>query len=152
MRHWYKNSIHYLKGLVAEVMETDGSAQVVAFSFALGSFIALLPTFGIGVFIALLLLILFPFLHKPGLLVAFVIWNPLVQIPLYSIGIGIGALLFSGLPVVSLDVTLWDQVVSLTRRVFVGSLIVSSTLSVLSYCLVFILIKKLKGKPIILRR
>lgn len=63
----------YIANIRTEILTTDGSARMVAFSFMLGSFLALLPTLGFGVFFGMILLILFPRLHKPGLLAAFMI-------------------------------------------------------------------------------
>lgn len=144
------STLTYLEKIVADVLHTDGSAKRVALSFAIGTFIALLPTFGIGVFVGLLFLLLFPYLHKPALLSAFVVWNPFVQIPLYSLGIAIGAYLYSGMPVVTYDFVLLDQVIALTRRVLIGNLIVTSTLTLLSYAAIFILIRKMKHRPLIM--
>lgn len=121
---------------------------MVAFSFALGTFLALLPTLGFAPFLGLLLLVLVPALHKPALLTAFVVWNPLVQIPLYTLSIAIGSALFSGMPIVSFDIAFLDHVYNLTRRVLVGNLIVTSTLSVVSYFTIFVLIRCAKGRPV----
>lgn len=129
-------------------METDGSAEIVARSFAIGTFIALLPTVGLGFFFTLLLLVYFTSLHKPAALSAFVVWNPLVQVPLYALSAIIGGLIFSGMPVVSYDFAFLDHVVNFTRRVFIGNLIVTTTLTIISYLAVFIAIRRLKHKPV----
>lgn len=138
----------YINHVTDEIMKTEGSAAVVASSFTVGTFFALLPTFGLGIFLALLVLIIFPNLHKPSTLLAFVVWNPLVQIPLYTLSIAIGAFLFSGMPVVSFDFVWIDHVYNVTRRVLVGNLIVTASLSVISYCTIFVIIRKLKGRKI----
>lgn len=148
MKRRWQTPHAYVKNILEEILQTDGSARVVAFSFALGSFIALLPTFGFGPFVGLTLLLLFPKLHKPALLFAFVVWNPIVQVPLYSLSIIIGSYLFSGMPVVSFDFSLLDHAYNLTRRVLVGNVIVSTSLTLISYAFIFILIRTLKGRPV----
>lgn len=148
MKQRIQGSRAYIKRTVDEILTTDGSARMVALSFALGTFLALLPTFGFAVFIGMLLLIAFPRLHKPGLLMAFVLWNPIMQIPLYSLSILIGSHLFSGMPIMSFDFALLDHVYNITRRVLIGNLIVTTVVSLISYCVVFTAIRKAKGRSV----
>ncbi len=140
---------NYVQRIIKDILETDGSAEIVARSFAIGTFVALLPTFGFGFMAAVGLVLVVPVLHKPSVLGAFVVWNPLVQIPLYSLSIWIGTLLFSGLPVVSVDVVFLDHIYNFTRRVFIGNIIVTTTLTIVSYLTIFTLIRRAKGKPLL---
>lgn len=148
MKLRYPQPKSFIERTIEEILQTDGSAAAVASSFALGTLIALLPTIGFGIFLALLLLIVFPSLHKPGLLLAFVVWNPLVQIPLYSFNLALGSVLFSGMPVMSFDIVFLDHAYNLTRRLLIANLIVSSTLAVFSYIIVFATIRRMKGRPV----
>lgn len=141
-------TLAYLDRILDEILLTRGSARNVALSFAIGTFVALLPTLGFGFFFCLLLLILIPRLHKPGMLSAFIVWNPLVQIPLYTLSIYIGTLLFSDLPVMGFEVTFMDHVYNFTRRVLIGNVIVTSVVACISYMVVYILIRAYKNRPL----
>ncbi len=139
---------NHLKAALQRIKNTEGSADRVARSFAVGSFFALLPTFGFGIVFAGLTLLLLNSLNRTAVIAAFVVWNPIVQIPLYLLSFQIGASLFAGAPVLAYNVELLNHVVSLTRRLLVGNLIITTILTSLSYLTVFVLIRTYKRKPI----
>ena len=122
-----------LKQHWAEIFLGDFTPHNVALGLALGTFFALLPTFGFGLVIALGVVFFFPHINKPATIFAFILWNPLSQIPVYLISIELGTILFDGLPVVKYDIEVLNQIHSFTRRFLIAHLIVSTACSFIMY-------------------
>lgn len=121
----------------------DGSVDGIAFGIAVGTFVALLPTFGFSVFIALGLTLLFPQLNKPAVIFALAFWNPIVQIPVYGLSALLGNYLFGSLPVVMYEVEILNQIYNFTRRFLVAHLLVGTGLTLLMYVIGYFTVKRL---------
>ena len=87
-----------IKAYFKEIAETKTTPHSIAGGFALGSFIALLPTMGLGIFIGMMLLLVFTKVNKISMFIAFAIWNPLVLLFLYPIEFTIGNAILSNIP------------------------------------------------------
>lgn len=118
----------------------DMTPFAIALGIALGTFAALLPTFGFSILIAIGLTAILPRVNKPAVLVALAFWNPLVQIPVYALSFEIGSFLFSGTPIVHYNFELLNHLYSFTRRVFVGQLIVAVTFTALAYIITYTIV------------
>lgn len=139
----------HINKAVHAIRNTDGSADLIARSFSIGTFIALLPTFGFGIVIAGLLLLFFASLNRPAIIAAFAVWNPLVQIPLYILSFEIGIILYGNAPVVAYDIEFLNQVFTITQRVLIGNFIITSCITMISYLTVFFAIRIFKHKPLL---
>ncbi len=124
-----------------ELIGLKTTPHEIALGFAVGTAIAVLPTFGLGVFIGILLVLIFKKLSKLSLFVAFAFWNPLLLIPAAGLSYAIGNWLFSDLPVVNLKFEILNQVFIFTKRFLIGNLIVTIFLTLISYVVVFYLVK-----------
>lgn len=62
----------------------DQQEHLVALGFGVGSFIALLPTPGLSIFIGLGVAALMKPASRPGVLLAMVIWNIWTVIPIFA--------------------------------------------------------------------
>lgn len=133
---------------VYAIRHTNGSADRIARSFAIGTFIALLPTFGFGIAVAGMLFILFSTLHRPAVIAAFAVWNPLIQIPLYVLALEIGTVLYGTAPVITYNIEFLNQAITITRRVLVGNLIITTCITIIAYLAVYMAIRKFKHKPL----
>ncbi len=111
----------------------------IAAGFAIGTFISLLPTFGFSIILVTLFLLLFPKVNRPATVIALAFWNPILQVPIYTLSYEIGSMIFGDLPVVKYNIEILNQFFTLTRRLVVGNLITTSLLSVLSYLFVFVM-------------
>jgi len=111
--------------------------EEIALGFAIGTFIAVLPTFGLGALIGVLVILVKKDINKLALFAAFAVWNPLVLIPINTISYQIGDLLLQGSPLLQVDIEYADRLYRITKRLLAGSLLVSSFLSVLSYTIVY---------------
>jgi len=125
-----------IKKHLNDVIRIKKSPESIAIGFALGTFIAILPTFGLGLLIGLGVILIFKKISKVAMIVAFAVWNPLILIPLYSLSYAIGDFLLKDLPVRTFRFYYLNQIYVYSRRVLLGNLIISIFASVFSYFLV----------------
>ncbi len=140
--------IKKIKKHFKEIIEIKTTPHEIALGFAVGTGIAILPTFGLGVFIGVLILLIFERISKVSMFIAFAIWNPIVLIPMAGLSYGIGDFILTKEPIIKFQIEFLNQIFVYTRRYFVGNLILTATLSTLSYGLVYFLVKKYKKKEI----
>jgi uncharacterized protein len=131
-----------------EVIEVKTTPHGIALGFAIGTVIAVLPTFGLGALVGLLIVLIFKRISKISLFLAFAFWNPLILIPLTGLSYFIGNFLLQGEPVIKFKIEIINYAFIYTRRFLVGNLIVSTTAAILSYFIVLFLVKKYKKKQI----
>jgi len=124
-----RRSKHYLKVVVS----LRSSPENIALSFAIGTFIAIIPMFGVGILIGLMIAILFKKLNKIALMLAFVVWNPLFTVPLFALSGKIGDILFHGVEVMKYEIDFFNHLFTFTRRFMIGNLMLDVILSVFSY-------------------
>lgn len=120
----------------------DFTPHDIASGFAIGTFIALLPTFGFSILLVFAFLAIFPSINRPAALLSLAIWNPFIQVPIYTLSYQIGDMLFGSLPVLSYEFELLNQIYSFTRRFLIGHLLVATILTILSYMTLLIVSKK----------
>lgn len=146
-----RRSKHYLKVVVS----LRSTPENIALSFAIGTFIAIIPMFGVGILIGLLIAIMFKKLNKIALMLAFVVWNPLFTVPILALSGKIGDILFHGVEVMKYEIDFFNHFFTFTRRFLVGNLILDVILSVSSYFVIkklFYWYKKRKQKRQALRQ
>ncbi len=122
-----------LKKHWADIFLGDFTPHNIALGLALGTFIALLPTFGFGILVAMGILFFFPHINKPATVFAFILWNPFTQIPVYMLSIHLGSFLFEGIPIVKYDIEILNQFYTFTRRFLVAHVLVSLACSLIIY-------------------
>ena len=120
----------------------DFTPHDIASGFAIGTFIALLPTFGLSILLVVFLLAISPSINKPAALLALAIWNPLTQIPLYTLSYQIGELLYSGAPVLQYEFEVLNQAYLFTRRFLTGHLVLVMTITIVSYITLLLVFKR----------
>lgn len=123
-----------------EVIKIKRDPHAIASGFALGTFIAILPTFGFGIFIGLLLILIFKRISKISLLLSFAFWNPLILALIYPICYGAGSLVLSNIPSRTYEIEILNQIFVYSRRFLVGSFVLAVTLAIAGYLLVLVLI------------
>jgi len=137
-----------LKGHFHEVLKIKKSPSEIAFGFAIGTAIAILPTFGLGVFIGVILILIFKNLSKISMFIAFAFWNPILLIPLTGLSYALGDFLLKGEPIIKFKIELLNQIFIYTRRYIVGNVIITIILSFVSYILVYYIVKKYQKREI----
>lgn len=138
-----------LKDKWADVLLGEFTPHDIALGIALGTFIALLPTFGFSVLIAILVVFLFPHINRPAIFLAIMIWNPIVQIPIYAMSYYLGGMLYEGLPIVKYNIEILNQLYTFTRRFLVAHLIVTTICTSIIYAFSYILVAYLYRKKIL---
>ncbi len=125
-----------------EVLKIKKTPQSIAMGFAIGTFLAILPTPGFSILLGFLLVLIFEKINKFSLIGAMAFWNPITLIPIYYISYHIGNFFMTDAPVVVYRFVLLNQLFRFTRRFLIGNLILAVFFSVLFYFIVFFLSKK----------
>lgn len=121
------------KAWVADLAQSHTSADAVALGGAIGTFIAIFPTPGFNIVLAMLALAAFPTMNKVALFGALAFWNPIVCMPLYALGYEIGDMLFGKAEVVKFQIVILDNIYNFTRRFLAGISIVATICSLVAY-------------------
>ncbi|SMD33925.1 hypothetical protein SAMN04488029_1742 [Reichenbachiella faecimaris] len=141
----YKNKFVFkLKRHFLEVLRTKTSDHSVAMGFAVGSFVAILPTPGISFLIGIGIVAIFKTINKYALFLAMVVWNIWTLAPIYWASYEIGEAIFGDVEKVIFDIKEWDQVFDYSLRFLIGNLFLSTPIAVLSYFLVRAGVRKYK--------
>ncbi|MBU0756638.1 MAG: DUF2062 domain-containing protein [Nanoarchaeota archaeon] len=131
-----------IKNHFQQVLRIKTSPHAIAMGFAVGTFINIFPTPGFGMLIGLLVIIIFKKINKIALLLAFAIFNPIFMIPIHYASYLIGDTILNPLPLIEYKVVFFQQVYNLTRRLFIGNIILSIPISTISYFIVKSIVKK----------
>lgn len=124
----------------------DEQEHLVALGFGIGSFIALLPTPGLSMFIGLGVAAFMKPASRPGVLLAMLIWNIWTLIPIFAASAWLGEWIFSAEAKVYFHAEFLNQIVHFTRRMLIGNLIISIPLSFICYHLALRMIGKLRSR------
>ena len=137
-----------IKEHLKEVVELKTSPHSIAAGFALGTLIAILPTFGLGIFIGLALLLVFKKVSKVSMLISFAVWNPLVLALMIPLDYAVGDYILSSVPAKTYKWEILNQIFVYSRRFLVGSIINAVVISTISYILILYLVYKYQKKKI----
>jgi uncharacterized protein len=116
-----------------QLLVDKSSSKTIALSFALGTFIAILPTPGFGVFIALLIAYFVKRLNNLSLLASFAFWNPLLLAPVYLLSYKIGDWFFNPTMTMVSDISWINTLVYYLKTYMIGNFISAVVFSVLCY-------------------
>lgn len=119
-----------------EMLHTNASPNVLAISFALGTFISVLPTPGLNIAIMALLSARCKQLNKAAMLASVGIWNTFVVAPLYALSLQIGEWLFGMSPVTLGAMPLPETIAAMVKGFLVGNVFVALAVTAVSYVLV----------------
>lgn len=143
MKESIKQKVHTY---IHELAISRTSERDVAGGAAIGTFIAVLPTPGVSILLGLLVVLIYPKVNKLALFGSMVIWNPLTNIPLTILSYKIGDLIFGSIAAVKYDPTLTSIIIEFSRRYLLGNLIVALTISIISYVVVYHLVRMYRKK------
>jgi uncharacterized protein (DUF2062 family) len=121
-----------------EVGKIKKSPHEIALGFSIGTFIAIFPTFGLGFLIGIFIILLFKNISKISLFLALLVWNPLVLIPIYSLGYDIGNFFLAEQAVITFKIQILDATYSLVRRALIGNSVLAFIISFISYFVILI--------------
>ncbi|MDQ3394824.1 MAG: DUF2062 domain-containing protein [Bacteroidota bacterium] len=126
-----------IKRFLVEITTSKVSPNNLAFGFALGTFIAILPTPGFGVLISIFLIYCFKRINATSILFPFAVWNPLVLAPLYVLSYKIGDILFEAKTTIGNEYSSLNEVIVFFQTYLVGNVIIAIVFSVASYFVIY---------------
>jgi uncharacterized protein (DUF2062 family) len=122
-----------IKNQWTQLLLGDFTPHDIALGLAIGTLVTLLPTFGFSALLALLLIFIFPTINRPAIFISLIVWNPLVQIPVYAASFQLGSYLFADATLVKYDIEVLNQLYSFTRRFLIAHLIIVSGITLVTY-------------------
>jgi uncharacterized protein (DUF2062 family) len=130
-----KNDIYLrVKNHFLKILELKMTPEEIALGFAVGTFIEILPSFfGIDYLLALLVILVYPKISKVSLFTSLIVLNMFILYPIHYLNYYIGNLIFSGEPVIYLNIEFWDNLINVSRRFLVGSLITAPIFATITY-------------------
>lgn len=141
------NLYQLIKKHLMNVLQIKTSPHEIAFGFAVGTFIEILPTyFGLDYIIALLIILIYPKISKISLFGAIIMLNVFILTPIHLLNFYIGNLIFAGEPVLYFQLEFWNNLINISRRVLIGSLITGPIISVIVYFIIKKLVIKVQSK------
>jgi uncharacterized protein (DUF2062 family) len=115
---------------------TDHTPREVAQSFALGTFITMLPTFGIGLLLFVAIVAVFDRVSPIALFASVLVFNPVVKWGVYAASFALGMLLLGPIEGVSATTVSFSAGPAAAVRLLVGNLILAVVATAVSYLVV----------------
>ncbi|MBU0756910.1 MAG: DUF2062 domain-containing protein [Nanoarchaeota archaeon] len=128
-----KNFRQHLDHHIKEIKNSTDSPHIIAFSFAVGTFINMLQIPFLNLWIALTVIVIFKKINKYAVFAALVFWNYFTMAPINVISYKIGQGVFGNSPVVVYQLQYLTQFIHFTKRMVVGSMIMAIPVSIASY-------------------
>ena len=129
-----------IKNQWTQLLLGDFTPHDIALGLAIGTLVTLLPSFGFSALLALLLIFIFPTINRPAIFISLIVWNPLVQIPVYAASFQLGSYLFADAILVKYDIEILNQLYSFTRRFLIAHLIIVSSITICTYITTWIIL------------
>ncbi|MFH1607741.1 MAG: DUF2062 domain-containing protein [archaeon] len=131
-----------IKKHLKEVLEIKTSPSSIAIGFAIGSFFGIFPTLGVEYLIMFLVILIFKKVSKVAMVAGYVLFNPFITFPIHILSYAIGNYLFSDAPVVFMRFETLGTIITYTRRFIVGSFILATFISTISYFVIYYLTRR----------
>lgn len=125
------------KGVLHRAFAEEHSSQEVAGSFALGVFITMLPTLGIGFLMFVALAFVFERLSKLALFASVIVFNPVVKWGVYGASYGLGVFLLGPVEGMSVSEVSLTAAPAVVHRLVLGNTILAVIAAVPSYFIAF---------------
>ena len=135
MKKWVRRTKFKLIRHFIEILRSKTSDKAIAFGFATGTFIALLPTPGLNWVLALLAALIYRKLNKLSLFFAIIFWNPLFLAPVYALCYVVGDAIFPLLHIENLPFFANNHYISNSGKFLTGNILLTSVISVIAYYL-----------------
>jgi uncharacterized protein len=120
-----------------DILRSNGSAESIAMGFSLATLIAILPTPGFGLFLALFVALFFKKINKVAIVASFAIWNPLVLAPVYWLSYILGDVLYQPDPSMHFDLAIFNQLYHYSGKFILGNATIAITCAILGYLLIY---------------
>lgn len=120
-----------------ETLAEEHTPGELAGSFALGTFITMLPTLGFGLVVFVVIAFVFDRISKIALLASVVVFNPVVKWGVYVASFALGVLLLGPVEGVVLGDISFRAAPEIVVRLVVGNLILAVIATLVSYVAVY---------------
>lgn len=144
VHHRITGYLERAKGELRRSFTEEYSPHQIAASFALGAFITMLPTWGLGILVFFALVYLFDWINRIALFASVVVFNPVVKWGVYAASLTLGFFLLGSVQATSEPSPEVAQAVII--RLLVGNMILAFVATVLSYAGVYWLVTRHRAK------
>lgn len=134
---------HKIKEILLMIIKSNSSPNQIAIGAAIGAFFSIIPTFSLGMFLALFI----AWKKKLNLLSTYlgsVIVNPLNSSVVYFINYQVGSFLIGNDLPVTLPITI-QNIREIAAQVYIGGIAISSILSISLYFTILFIANKIKN-------
>lgn len=132
--------INKIKEFIQKLYELNATPNEIAYGFAIGAFLGVFPTFGVGTLLAIGICAIFRLNYIAAVAGSFIIMNPLTTPFFWLLSAGVGGLIFAkDSKLIVSEVKsgkVFASIGEITIIYIVGSLIVSVIVGVISYFIV----------------
>lgn len=126
------------------------TSREIAGSFAVGTFITVLPTLGTGLILFVVIVALVDRVSKIALFASVLVFNPVIKWGVYGTSFWLGSLLLGPVGGPSLSGRSLSVGPDLLLRLLVGNLILAVIASIVGYVVVLRLVRTYRSRPAIL--
>lgn len=133
------------KNYLIEIAKIKTTPHEIALGFAIGTFISILPTPGLNLAIAFLIIFLYKKISKISLLGSIFFWNPFTLTPIYILSFKIGNFILGSSPVEKFKIILLNNAYNFTKRYLVGNFILAASISLITYVFIYFIAKMYKS-------
>jgi len=140
-RYYKDKFIFKLKRYTIAILTSDKSDFSIAFSYAFGTLIALLPTPGFSTAIGIGFIAVFKQLNKMAVLLSMLVWNGITIIPIYWLSFKLGKFISNTLPDVRVENEVLQQILLYFKQFALGNLALTIPISIASYFIALVLLQ-----------
>ncbi|MGZ0747096.1 DUF2062 domain-containing protein [Haloparvum sp. AD34] len=133
LRARIRRDVDRTRGVLHQAFTRDHSSKEVAGSFALGVFITMLPTLGVGFLAFVALAFVFKRLSKLALFASVIVFNPVVKWGVYGASYGLGVFLLGPVEGISVSEVSLTAAPAVVYRLVLGNTILAIVAAVPSY-------------------
>lgn len=129
----YRNRV---RSELESVLAEEAGAHEIAASFAIGAFVTILPTLGVGFLVLAAMVALSERANGPAMFASVVVFNPFVKWGVYAGSFTLGALLLGPMPSVTATEISLSAGPEVLVRLLVGNLLLAVVFAACCYVLV----------------
>lgn len=126
-----------IRAELREAFTEEYTSREVAVSFALGTFITMLPTLGVGLLVFVVLAFVFDRISKLALLASVVVFNPVVKWGVYIASFALGVALLGPVEGIATADVSFSSGPEIVARLLLGNLILAVIATVVAYVVVY---------------
>lgn len=115
----------------------ENTSRELAGSFALGTFITMLPTLGVGLLLFVVIAFVFDWVNKIALFASVVVFNPVIKWGVYIASFTLGTVILGPVDGVSRSDISFSAGPEIVVRLLVGNLLLAVIATVISYGVIY---------------